>query len=161
MTRDDAGLLLRYIASRDGRKVDDAIAAAWFDDLGDIGYEDARAAVGEHYRTSEDKIMPAHIRYRVRATKLQQQPDGRGSHCGRAGCECSHTDGCEAGWIENRPGMVQADLFDAPEDAQPAARVQYDSVRPCPRCAPRRAELIEETADRRRAQQRLRVRTER
>lgn len=161
MNRHDIDRLLVYIRARDGRHVDNAVALAWLDDLGDIGYDEAKQAVGEHYRTSDERIMPAHIRHRVRQAALAQAPGGYGSHCGRTGCPCTHTGGCQAGWIDNSPTDVQADLFDESDPQAPPVRVLYDSVRPCPACAPRRAEILEETPDRRRAQQKLRLRKDR
>lgn len=44
-----------------------------------------------------------------------------GRHCGRGSCRCTHTMGCEAGWIENAAS---------------------DQVYPCRECSPRRYRVL-------------------
>lgn len=62
MKKSEVALLLGACAARDSRTVGDADVLAWFEDLGDLDFEDARQAVSMHYRESTDRIMPAHIR---------------------------------------------------------------------------------------------------
>lgn len=62
MKRSEISVLLAACAARDARTVGEADVEAWFEDLGDLDFEDARQAVSQHYRESTDRIMPAHIR---------------------------------------------------------------------------------------------------
>lgn len=48
-----------------------------------------------------------------------------GRHCGRGDCRCTHTQGCEGGWIEASPD-----------------RAGNDQVRPCRECNPRRHRVL-------------------
>jgi hypothetical protein len=66
MTRAEVATLLTLAAARDRRTIGQADVAAWFEDLGDLNYADAREALGDHFRESTDWLMPAHIRTRVR-----------------------------------------------------------------------------------------------
>lgn len=43
-------------------------------------------------------------------------------HCGRAGCPCTHTEGCDHGWIE------------LPPTTNPETGITYDRVTHCPIC---------------------------
>lgn len=45
-------------------------------------------------------------------------------HCGRLACRCTHTDGCEYGWIEGTPYTDDVTLQ------------TYRPVEPCPVCRP-------------------------
>jgi len=62
MNRTEIALLLGAIAARDSRTTGEADVLAWLEDLGDLEFADARAAVSRHFRDSTDRIMPAHIR---------------------------------------------------------------------------------------------------
>lgn len=66
MTRHEAFRLLRDIAAADHRTVGETDVDVWHDCLGDIGYDDARAAVIEHFRNSTAWLMPAHVRSSVK-----------------------------------------------------------------------------------------------
>lgn len=61
MNRAQTADLLNLIASTDGRKLTQQMPAAWFDILGAYTYEDCRAAVINHFQTSTEWLMPAHI----------------------------------------------------------------------------------------------------
>lgn len=52
-------------------------------------------------------------------------PPRPGRHCGRGDCRCTHTQGCEAGWLESSPSAAG-----------------NDQVRPCPACNPRRYRVL-------------------
>lgn len=73
MNRSQIALLLTAIAGRDQRTIGDADVLAWHQDLGDLGYDDALAAVTRHFRDSIDRIMPAHIRRIVRIIHDEQR----------------------------------------------------------------------------------------
>lgn len=85
MNRSETALLLGAIAARDQRTVGEADVLAWLEDLGDLPFEDTRAAVRRHFRDSTDRIMPAHIRRQVRiirderraSTEVEALPPGR------------------------------------------------------------------------------------
>lgn len=66
MTPEEVFDLLSYMASRDRRTVGKADVAAWFEDVGDLEYADAREAVRLHFRETADWLMPVHIRQRVK-----------------------------------------------------------------------------------------------
>jgi hypothetical protein len=61
-----------------------------------------------------------------------------GVPCPRAGCACTHTEGCSGGWIDN------------PD------RNGYESVRPCPTCRFPQANILKNTPNRQDAQRALR-----
>lgn len=77
MTRHEAFRLLRDIAAADHRTVAETDVDVWHDCLDDIGYDDARAAVIEHFRNSIAWLMPAHVRTTVKqiqAARIAEVP---------------------------------------------------------------------------------------
>jgi hypothetical protein len=62
MNLKEAAQLLGLAAARDNRTPSEAMALAWHEDLGDLDFDVAREALGRHYRTSTDYLMPVHIR---------------------------------------------------------------------------------------------------
>ena len=52
MRPDQIATLLAYISSIDGRHTSTLMAEAWSDLVGDLDFEDAKAAVRDHYRVS-------------------------------------------------------------------------------------------------------------
>lgn len=50
--------------------------------------------------------------------------DNPGGHCGRRGCRCTHTNGCDHGWV------------DLPDRKHPRTLLTYPTVAPCPVCRP-------------------------
>lgn len=62
MTRDEVVDLLTLISARDNRNIGQITVMAWVGDVGDLDFDDAARAVGEHFRESTDWLMPAHIR---------------------------------------------------------------------------------------------------
>lgn len=67
MNRAEIAQLLGLAAARDRRTVGTADVAAWFEDLGDLDFVDARTAISRHFRETTDWLMPAHIRRHVAA----------------------------------------------------------------------------------------------
>lgn len=53
--------LLAFIARCDNRRVDDSTVVAWHSIVGEIPFDDALAAVREHFRTREKYLMPVHV----------------------------------------------------------------------------------------------------
>lgn len=65
MNRREAALLLGMAAARDRRTIGDADVRAWAEDLDDIDFADAQAALRQHFRESTEWLMPVHIRRRA------------------------------------------------------------------------------------------------
>lgn len=82
MTPAEAGVLLAGISKFDNRKPgteDEAkmTATLWAGALHDVSLADAGAAVTQHFATSTEYLMPAHIRTivkRVRAKRIEDHP---------------------------------------------------------------------------------------
>jgi hypothetical protein len=69
----ETGELLAFAALYDNRKVGDPDVVAWLEAIGDLPYPDARAAVAAHYGSeSTERIMPGHIRTRVKAMRRER-----------------------------------------------------------------------------------------
>lgn len=114
----DAERILRVISAIDGRTVDEEATAVWASLLDDIPAADALQAVREFFRTHPDqRINPGHVR--AGALKLAEERFRRQAAisdlkagarprtaCGRKGCQCTHQEPCEAGWIEADGGGV-------------------------------------------------------
>lgn len=62
MNRSEVAQVLAAAAARDQRTIGEADVLAWHQDLSDVDYGSALLAVSEHYRTSERRLMPVHIR---------------------------------------------------------------------------------------------------
>lgn len=62
MTRSEAAVLLGLAAARDRRIVGDADVLAWAEDLDDITFDEAHAALREHFRESTEYFTAAHVR---------------------------------------------------------------------------------------------------
>jgi hypothetical protein len=63
------GQLLAFAAVYDARKVGDADIIAWLHAIGDLPFDDSRAAVAAHYGEVTDRLMPAHVRGRVKSAR--------------------------------------------------------------------------------------------
>lgn len=72
MNATEAGALLAFAALYDNRKVSDPDVMAWLKAIGDLPYADCEAAVAAHYGQSTERIMPGHIRTRVRAARAER-----------------------------------------------------------------------------------------
>jgi uncharacterized protein YcbX len=110
------------------RVVNDAIVELWTEVFENTDAADADRAVRDYYLTTPAKetISPGHILQsaayfkRVREEQQRAAENSGGTSCGKKGCTCTHTDGCEAGWIET--------------STRDERGVTYDQVKPCPRC---------------------------
>jgi hypothetical protein len=134
MTPAETAQLLAIIAQLDNRAVDDGRVAAWVPLLADVDFADAQRAVMEHFSSSMDYLTPTHIIRnaasfaRSRANRgylesLDGSPDSEPlrTFCGRQDCPCTHTGGCDAGWIY------------VPE---------IERVAPCQHCKPRAYRIL-------------------
>lgn len=65
MTPEDCAKVLTKIQVGDNRQADRITLAEWFDNIGDLPYEDCLLAVSMHRRDSLDYLQPAHIRKNV------------------------------------------------------------------------------------------------
>jgi hypothetical protein len=68
----EAGQLLAFAALYDNRKVGDADVMAWLEAIGDLPFDDAKTAVAGHYGSSTERIMPGHVRQRVKAMRADR-----------------------------------------------------------------------------------------
>lgn len=66
MTLEETVDLLTAAAAFDRRTVGETDAVAWHAAVGDLRFEDCRAAVIAHYTKTTDWLMPAHVRELVR-----------------------------------------------------------------------------------------------
>lgn len=64
--------LLAYISSIDGRHTSTLMAEAWSDLIGGLDFEDAKAAVRDHYRDSTEWLKPGHIIAGVKRIRSQR-----------------------------------------------------------------------------------------
>lgn len=68
------GQLLTYIALGDNRNADDEMVLRfWWDMVGDLDFEDCRAAVRNHRRTSTEYLQPAHVIAGVKDVQRQRR----------------------------------------------------------------------------------------
>lgn len=72
MNKIQTAQLLAYAAARDNRKEDPAAVEAWFEDLGDLPFEDCKEAVRQHFQNSLEYLMPVHIRATVKTIRLER-----------------------------------------------------------------------------------------
>src|SRR5258706_3648518 len=73
MNRSEVATLLGLAAARDRRRVGTADVGAWLEDTGDLDFEDARKALGRHFRETTEWLMPAHIRKQVKNIKAERR----------------------------------------------------------------------------------------
>jgi hypothetical protein len=77
MTPAEAAVLLGGISAFDNRKPDETAAKMWAHALADLRLPDCAEAVTQHFATSTDYLMPAHIRAivrRIRAQRIAEHP---------------------------------------------------------------------------------------
>jgi len=72
MTPAEAQVLLSMASAYDNRKPDPDAAKAWAAALDDLRFEDCRAAVIEHYKTSTEWLMPAMVRATVKRIRAKR-----------------------------------------------------------------------------------------
>lgn len=72
MQKASAAQVLALIQAFDNRKTDQATITAWADILPDQDVNDYLDAVKDHYRTSSEWLMPAHLIRRVKSTRSRR-----------------------------------------------------------------------------------------
>ncbi|HEV2344421.1 MAG TPA: hypothetical protein VGS97_10045 [Actinocrinis sp.] len=72
MTRSQVAALLGLMATFDYRKTDQTDDEAWLNVVGDLDFDDAKAAVFEHYKTSDERMKPVDVRRGVSALREQR-----------------------------------------------------------------------------------------
>lgn len=78
-------------------------------------------------------------------------------HCGITKCECTHTQGCEFGWIY---GTETDRKVAKSRDGQTIVTEQkYEVVSPCPNCRPELYNIFATSRSRQELQERLRSRS--
>lgn len=70
----EANRLLTYVASVDGRRIDDATVIAWHSIVGDLHLADCMEAVRRHFANSKDWLMPAHVREAAIKLRDERRP---------------------------------------------------------------------------------------
>jgi hypothetical protein len=68
----EIGDLLGFAALYDNRKASDPDVMAWLKAIGDLPYADCEAAIAAHYGDSTERVMPGHIRTRVKAVRAER-----------------------------------------------------------------------------------------
>ena len=69
MTPPQMADLLNLISSTDGRNLTKQMPSAWMEIIGDLDFQDAKAAVVKHFQQSTDWLMPAHVRAGVKSIR--------------------------------------------------------------------------------------------
>jgi hypothetical protein len=75
VTPTEAAALLGAAAAFDRRKADDDTAKAWSIALGNLPFVDCRDAIVQHYRKTDDWLMPSHIITAVRKIRRDRLED--------------------------------------------------------------------------------------
>jgi hypothetical protein len=131
MNRSETALLLGAIAGRDRRIVGDADVLAWHEDVGDLGFEEARAAVSRHFRESTEYLMPAHIRRHVRVIRDENR---RAAEIRELPSRFEDDDDRNAR-IQRNIAQIRADLAEMaarmsiPDEPQPEELTRSDEIR--------------------------------
>ena len=61
-------------------------------------------------------------------------------HCGASGCICTHTDGCDKGWILGK--YYEDRVVKLPSGVNSTITETFEGVSPCPMCDPDRYEIF-------------------
>lgn len=75
MTPPQMADLLNLISSTDGRNLTQQMPSAWMDIIGDLDFQDSKAAVVRHFQESTEWLMPAHVRKGVRVIRDRRLVD--------------------------------------------------------------------------------------
>lgn len=127
MNIQETALVVGKIAVYDKRTFTEETVLAWHDVIGDLNYHDCLDAVTEHFRSSGDYLLPAHIRRTAKryqeARELEQAKarDPRNlTTCTAPTCRCTHT-ACDGVWLSDQQVVIRQ------------GRQYRQSVR-CPEC---------------------------
>jgi hypothetical protein len=72
MQKQHVAALLGLMATFDYRKTDETDDDAWLMVIGDLNFDDAKAAVIEHYEASDERMKPVDVRRGVAALREQR-----------------------------------------------------------------------------------------
>ena len=61
-------------------------------------------------------------------------------HCGTSNCICTHTQGCEKGWILGK--FTEDKIVKLPNGINSTVTETFEGVSPCPMCDPDRYEIF-------------------
>lgn len=103
MNAAEVSKLLGLMALADSRRVAEPDVVFWLKVVGDLRYADAESGVFAHYRESTERMMPAHLRERVKAIR-QARLDAAG------------------------PTDIPAELADRPEEARQWLQRTRDAI---------------------------------
>jgi hypothetical protein len=62
------------------------------------------------------------------------------NHCGNSGCICTHTQGCERGWVYGKYNDDK--VVKLPNGVNSTVTETFEGVSPCPICDPDRYEIF-------------------
>ena len=77
-------------------------------------------------------------------------------HCGSSGCICTHTDGCDKGWILGK--FNDEKIVKLSSGVKSTVTETFEGVSPCPMCDPDRYEIFMTSKSRQELFERLRKR---
>lgn len=72
MDRTQTASLLAVVSAYDRRALGESDVLAWHEALSDLDFDECRASVATHYRTSTEWLMPAQVRKLARAATQDQ-----------------------------------------------------------------------------------------
>jgi hypothetical protein len=78
------------------------------------------------------------------------------NHCGNSGCICTHTQGCERGWIFGK--YTEDKVVKLSNGIHSTVTETFEGVSPCPICDPDRYEIFLTSKNRQELFERLRKR---
>jgi hypothetical protein len=105
MNLNDVVKLLGYITrANPGQTVEEGSAEVWHDLLADVDVQDALDSVRtilkrKPFVAVADIVAEADL-IAIRRNRNAVVERDQEAHCGRAGCQCSHSAGCYRGWID-------------------------------------------------------------
>jgi hypothetical protein len=77
MTIDELKQVVAKIQLGDSRQVDRLVLLEWQDNIGDLEFQDAIAAVTMHRKESMDYLQPSHVRVNARRAKDAREREAR------------------------------------------------------------------------------------
>lgn len=78
-------------------------------------------------------------------------------HCGKIGCDCTHTQGCEHGWIFGKE--PDRKIVHTKDGGTKVVETIYEVVWPCMNCQPEKARIFANSRNRQELQENLRNRS--
>ena len=69
----ETGTILAFVSLIDNRQVSDEAIMAWHELLKDLEFEDARQAVTNHFKDSNEYLRPVHIIQGAKRVKMERK----------------------------------------------------------------------------------------